>query len=46
MAAPEYEQLLEQARTSRRTAWLAASLVLLAFVYGTTLLVLAATHMR
>lgn len=43
---PEYEELLEQARVSRRTARLAASLVVVAFVYGTTLLVLAAIHMR
>lgn len=46
MAAREFEDLLHEARSNSRVAFLASALVLVAFVYGTTLLVVAAMHMR
>jgi hypothetical protein len=46
VAARELDDLLEEARSSSRVAFLASVLVVVSFVYGTTLLVLVAMHMR
>jgi hypothetical protein len=46
VAARELDDLLQEARSNSRVAFLASALVVVAFVYGTTLLVLAAMHMR
>ena len=46
MAPRQFDDLLEEARSNSRVVFLASALVVVAFAYGTTLLVVAAMHMR